>query len=695
MNEENGRKALMVLGMHRSGASVLGGCIDILGLGSAGGHRLEDRAEYTPNRAIMVQHEMLLKNLGCTWDMVGNLPANWAESAPAAEAAEKIGAIVDNAYAGARTFAVSDPRMCRLMPLWMRILEKRRIRPAIVLLVRHPREVARSLEQQHGYGLRKGHLLWLVHNREALGACRGHDYVVITYDGILADPVYCMEKIADRLGVLFTRKPSHAWQALIDFVRADRKHHSSGSPKPGDDRFSRYDWIYNQFRINQPPALKGPGESPGGSCADSSDVPGAGQGVYLGPGAPGPEIEIGDFPLVTAPSGESPADAPPGAGNAGADGGIDPHRAHTAFLTEMFDDLLEVLSEYEQAAVAAEDRRKEMLAAADRREDALYTRICFPLAQAGGQGVYSGDHCRKELLAPDTWQKISVFISDPEPLRTGRLRIDPINCRGTVSISAIRLLDASGGRAVWAASEEGGFSACAIEGNALFAGVCDTEIRLYAIGDDVRVFLPEMPDLPDLPLSLEIWIRAGRGLGGLGGAWQAQETRVDELSRQVEEMALALDNQQAAHEEEVFGLVQQLGEARQEIEKKDADIASAESRLAESESRINDIWKKVMEQDERVIRYSSELAETERRFAELHGWFTRLADLLGFDETTASTSLHLVKKSSRVFSRKAPIDEIQTVFRNFYSMMPTIDTAPEDDNGEAAGGLRAPEDADQ
>ena len=670
MNEENGRKALIVLGMHRSGASVLSGCIDILGLGPAGGHRLGDRAQYTPNRAIMVQHEILLKNLGCTWDMVGNLPANWTESAPAADAAEKIGAIIDNAFADARTFAVNDPRMCRLMPLWIPILEKRGIRPAIVLLVRHPYEVARSLEQQYGYGLRKGHLLWLVHNREALGACRGLDYVVLTYDGILADPVYCMEKIASRLGILFTRQPSHAYPELIDFVRADRKHHSSGSRESADDRFSRYDWIYNQFRINQPPALKGPGDSE------------AGQGAFIGPDAP--EIEIGDFPLVTAPAGTA---------SAGPDSGIDTHMADTAFLTEMFDDLLAVLSGYEQEAVAAETRRKEMLAAADRREDALYAQIYFPGAPAGDQSAYTEDHSRKVLLAPDTWQKISVFIPDPALLRTGRLRIDPINCRGTVFISAIRLLDPSGGRVAWAASEAGGFSACSIEGSALFAGVCETEIRLYAIGDDVRILLPELPDLPDLPLSLEIWIRAGRGLVRLGEAWQAQENRVNELSLQVEEMALAQDNQQAAHEEEVFGLVQQLGEARQEIGKKNEELASASSRLAESESRVNDIWKKVVEQDERVIRYSSELAEVERRFAELHGWFTRLADLLGFDETTASTSLHLVKKSSRVFSRKAPIDEIQTVFRNFYSMMPNIDTAPEDDNGKAGSASGTPEDS--
>ncbi len=675
MNEENGRKALIVLGMHRSGTSVLGGCIDTLGLGPAAGHRLGDRTQYTPNRAIIIQHEILLKNLGCTWDMVGNLPVNWTESAAAADAAEKIGAIVDNAFADARTFAVNDPRMCRLMPLWMRILEKRRIRPAIVMLVRHPWEVARSLEQQHGYGLRKGHLLWLVHNREALGACRGRDYVVLTYDGILADPVYCMEKIASRLGILFTRQPSHAYPELIDFVRADRKRHSSGSRESADDRFSRYDWIYNQFRINQPPALKGPGGSPGDPSGGPSDSPGAGQGAFIGPDAP--EIEIGDFPLVTALAG---------AANAGADRGTDTHRADTAFLTEMFDDLLAVLSGYEQEAVAAETRRKEMLAAADRREDALYSQIYFPGAPAGDQNAYTEDHSRKVLLAPDTWQKISVFIPDPGLLRTGRLRIDPINCRGTVFISAIRLLDPSGGRVAWAASEAGGFSACNIEGSALFAGVCETEIRLYAIGDSVRILLPEMPDLPDLPLSLEIWIRAGRGLGRLGEAWQEQENRVDELSRQVEEMALALDNQQAAHEEEVFELVQQLGEARQEIEKKDEALDSINSRLAESESRVNDIWKKVMDQDERVIRYSSELAEAERRFAELHGWFTRLADLLGFDETTASSSLHLVKKSSRVFSRKAPIDEIQTVFRNFYSMMPTIDSVPEDDNGDDGGG---------
>lgn len=644
--DSNKKKALIILGMHKSGASVLGGCFDLLGLSPE--NMLSDSCQneqYTPNHAFMVQHEILLKELGCRWDMVGNLPREWEKGKAASAVAERISDIIDRHFAKSRFVSVNDPRMCRLMPMWLSILEKKDIKPCFVLLVRHPYEVARSLEATKGINLLNGHLLWLMHNREALSACRGQDYVIITYDALLADPIYCMEKISNKLGIDFARQPRQAYSNLIGFVRSDLKHHHGGSRENSDQRFSRYEWLYNQLRINQTPGVEH-----GKAGGDINDRVGE------------REIEIDEFPLVTAMA--------PGKGKTDA-----------AYITEVFDDLLAVVSRCEQNALNSETERERLLVEADHKEEILYARVYFP-EPGDGERNYTPENSRKILVAPEIWQKISIFLPDPDVLKQGSVRIDPLNTSGTVNISAINLVNPSNGEMVRAILGENDFSQCVIEGQILCAASPEESVTLYVTGKDARILLPLLSDLPKVPLSIEIWIKVSHSLNQLISTWNEREDKFEQMEAQVEALTRKIEAQQTANDEQVFEMVQQLGETRQEILKKQEAVEDYHSRLLESERRVDDIWKKVTEQDERVVLYSSELAEAKRNFAELYVWFVRLADLLGFDETTASSSLHLVKKSSKIFSRKAPIDEIQAVFRNFYSMMPDIDASIEDEEEE-------------
>lgn len=638
------KTAVVLLGMAQSGVSVLEDCLERLGVPAGSRPAPGEPDEYPLGQAIRVQHEMLLKRLGCRWDMIGGLPAGWQEKKAVSEAGETLAAAMDRFAPDTGLISLSDPCMARFMPLWMRIFWEKRIRPCFVVLVRQPGEVARFLERDFGIDPARGHLLWLMHTREALFACSGHDSIVLTYEELLSDPVCCMEKTGSRLGIVFPRHPRDCRSDLIDSVQIAGECTRDGIWENTGSRYDRYDRLYGQFRGNFLPDRGGAGKT--------------------------------GLSLIVSPE-------------------ADAQNTDTAFVAGIFDDAVAVLSGYEQKEARLENRNKRLALCADFREEVLCAHICFPRRASDGTTEYAADHSEKILLFPDSWQKLSVSVPDTEALRFGRLRMDPIPARGTVHISTVSLVDPSTENVVWHAAGAENLPGCLVEGSALFTGSGGGPVRFYAIGSDVRLFLPEIPDLPDTPLRFEAWIRVSRNLKGLGDAWREREAQLERLTRQVGGLSDALENQRKSAGEELAGLMQELGEARREIRYYQDEAEDCSNRLEESEKRVEGIWRKVLDQDERVVQCSSELSEAEHRFSELQGWFVRLADILGFDETTASTSVHLVKKSSKVFSRNAPIDEIQTVFRNVFSMLPAADAKMDDSGGdeeEERGGAQRDDD---
>ena len=163
---------LFILSAPRSGASVLAGCLKQLGVdlgasitpaGSSGHSRSFE------NRDIALVHDILLRDLGCSWDMLGSLPLGWPDSEAASRARKSLEGILQSSFKKDQLFAIKDPRLCRLMPLWKPLLESAGISPGLVLVMRHPWETALSLRKNHDLNLLKAHLLWLIYNREALG----------------------------------------------------------------------------------------------------------------------------------------------------------------------------------------------------------------------------------------------------------------------------------------------------------------------------------------------------------------------------------------------------------------------------------------------------------------------------------------------------------------------------------------------
>jgi glycosyltransferase involved in cell wall biosynthesis len=199
MNDSVGRRAVLVLGMHRSGTSALARALHALGLGLPG--KLlppapDNPAGYFESRDLARLDERILNAAGTSWHDPAPIPKGWFDSADALAFREPAETFINKAFASSSTVVLKEPRLCRLLPFWRARLAEMNVSIASVLILRDPREVARSLQvrvlspdtRPAGIlSIARAHWLWLRYVLEAEKESRGLPRTVLTYEMLLDD----------------------------------------------------------------------------------------------------------------------------------------------------------------------------------------------------------------------------------------------------------------------------------------------------------------------------------------------------------------------------------------------------------------------------------------------------------------------------------------------------------------------------
>jgi hypothetical protein len=220
--------ALIVLGMHRSGTSALAGVLSLLGVDL--GPTLEPPAAdnqrgYFENMQAVSVNERLLGILGSGWSDVKPLPDRWWESEPARRFTDEIRAIAIRNFGGSSLWAVKDPRMCRLAPIWLPVLKDMNCEPRFIIMNRHPLEVAGSLGGRDGFAEGKSLLLWLSHTMQSAKWSEGYRRVFVTYDQLLADWKGVAGRIAVALEVNWPRGLDESAGEIEAFLSPQLRRH--------------------------------------------------------------------------------------------------------------------------------------------------------------------------------------------------------------------------------------------------------------------------------------------------------------------------------------------------------------------------------------------------------------------------------------------------------------------------------------
>lgn len=209
-------RVLGVLGMHRSGTSLVTGLIANAGVsvGTETSLFAADRHNatgYYEQREVVALNDEILAHAGASWwsppeTLISARPEWVARARDIAETAEITGH-------DKRLAVLKDPRMSLTWPVWTQAL-RRNAYPVVV--VRHPVDVARSLWLRDGMPLPVGLALWEHYVCTMFKALGEQEAQVVHYDALINQPGEALRWLAQLLDATGSDDPFGRAEAACD-----------------------------------------------------------------------------------------------------------------------------------------------------------------------------------------------------------------------------------------------------------------------------------------------------------------------------------------------------------------------------------------------------------------------------------------------------------------------------------------------
>lgn len=217
--------AVCVLGMHRSGTSVVARLLNLVGvyLGpersiSRVGH--DNPSGYWEHHPITLLNDEILARFGGRWDAPAAFTDGWLTAPGMAELREKARELLTD-FAGQELWGWKDPRTCLTLPFWQDLVDPTHY----ILALRNPGEVIASLERRNGMTAANSERLWLTHVHASLTHTSGRTRMFVFYDDIMTDPAAELARMAAFVGRPDAGENPSTRAALSAFVEERFFHH--------------------------------------------------------------------------------------------------------------------------------------------------------------------------------------------------------------------------------------------------------------------------------------------------------------------------------------------------------------------------------------------------------------------------------------------------------------------------------------
>lgn len=190
-----------IAGMHRSGTSMVARLLNRCGVSLGPEGELLPAAPDNPegfweNRRFLAVNEVILSKLGGSWAKPPRFVRGWETTAPIAPLLTHARALRAS-FEPEGLWGWKDPVNSLTLPFWRCAIPD----IAVVVCVRHPRDVVASLQARHGCSEEVGLELWRRYAERLLGDRGTEPHVVTHYDAYFEDGAQELRRVLVALGL--------------------------------------------------------------------------------------------------------------------------------------------------------------------------------------------------------------------------------------------------------------------------------------------------------------------------------------------------------------------------------------------------------------------------------------------------------------------------------------------------------------
>ncbi len=219
---------LQVLGMHRSGTSMLSRILSLLGAqlpASLMGANASNEAGHWESDMLVVCHDRFLASVQSSWNDWRAIPASKITAKMRSQAVADISAVLADEYPAPGLFVAKDPRVCRFFDIYAEAVAEQRAEMKTIIPLRNPLEVCESLERRDGMARGDAGLLWLRHVLEAELATRGTRRSIIVHQDLMGDWRAVVGGIANSLDITWPHDVENIASDVDAFIQPGLHHH--------------------------------------------------------------------------------------------------------------------------------------------------------------------------------------------------------------------------------------------------------------------------------------------------------------------------------------------------------------------------------------------------------------------------------------------------------------------------------------
>jgi hypothetical protein len=234
------QEIICVLGMHRSGTSLLTRILNLIGLNLGPTEILTTEPVaanpkgYWEHSELTLVSDAILKRHGGSWNNPPSLPRNWEANAALDDLKQRAQQIVKKQFAGVPLWGWKDPRTCLTLPFWQRLLPHMRY----IICLRNPVAVAHSLARRDRLSSEASSRLWLTYVSSALHYTEGKPRLLVFYEDLMCNGPSELPRLAAFLDVRKRAEQAEVKKAVAEFIEPGMQHfRADGAPAAARSRF--------------------------------------------------------------------------------------------------------------------------------------------------------------------------------------------------------------------------------------------------------------------------------------------------------------------------------------------------------------------------------------------------------------------------------------------------------------------------